>query len=92
MATYCITAAKHENRNNHVASSFEVFVAGDSPGDMVSARGMSAKDIVELLENGHTVITGKIENGEIYFGAPVEIELRIAKNETLYPISEMPTF
>jgi hypothetical protein len=91
MAKYCITAANHKNPNNHVASSFKVYVEKGT-GNWDLHGKMSAKDVVELIEHGHTVLTGKIEGGHIYLGAPVEVELRIAKNETQYPISTMPPF
>lgn len=92
MAEYCIIAANHKNPNNHVASSFQVYRRDSETKKWQLQGAMSAKEVVTLIEQGHTVITGRVEDGGLSRGAPVEVELRIAKNETKYPISEMPTF
>lgn len=45
-----------------------------------------AKEVVTLFEDGNMVITGSEDDEGILRGAPVEVELRIAKNETNFPI------
>jgi hypothetical protein len=94
MAEYCITAANHDNKSNHVASSFEVLVYDKKQDGWVSCDPMSAKDVVELLESGNTVITGKLneDKTKLSLGEPAEVELRISKNKTNYDIGKMPTF
>ncbi|WP_321799700.1 hypothetical protein [Burkholderia sp. BCC1988] len=93
MALYCITAANHDNPSNHVASKFKLWLwdtANESWAPQLSPA--TAKQVVELIEKGNEVITAKYDGKSIWRGARVEVELRIAKNETKYPISEMPTF
>ncbi|MCB4345219.1 hypothetical protein LA345_15025 [Burkholderia vietnamiensis] len=93
MAVYCITAANHENPENHVASTFKLWLYGATTNTWAEQKSpATAKQVVELIENGHEVFTAKIGEKGIRKGAPVEVELRIAKNETNYPISEMPEF
>ena len=53
----------------------------------------TAKESVELIGQGHDVRTAKYgADKKIYPGVPVEVNLRIAKNEINYPISEMSQF
>lgn len=98
MTKYCITAANHQNPNNHCASSFKVweYIAAtqEKPSRWKPLGGKSIGFVNELLANGHTVLSAKHDKVEetITTGKPVEMELRIAKNETNYKISDMPTF
>ncbi|KVC71207.1 hypothetical protein WI73_00615 [Burkholderia ubonensis] len=93
MALYCITAANHDNPDNHVASTFKLWLYNTSTEKWTSQKlPATAKHVVELIESGHEVITARLGEKGIRMGAPVEVELRIAKNETNYPISEMPGF
>jgi len=94
MAKYCITAANHKNPNNHVASSFLVWVQDLKTTKWTQLGGRSAKQVVELIELGNTVLTGKIsaDGTKLLPGEAVEVELRIAKNKTDYDVSKMPTF
>ncbi|ABK06944.1 hypothetical protein Bcen2424_0190 [Burkholderia cenocepacia HI2424] len=94
MAKYCITAANHKNPNNHVASSFLVWVQDPKTTKWSELGAKSAKQVVELIESGNTVLTGKIsaDGKKLLPGEPVEVELRIAKNKTDYDVSKMPTF
>ena len=95
MAKYCITAANHSNKDNHCASEFEVFQQSSLTGKWRSLGGKAVSFISELLENGHTVVSGRLIDkaaGTVSLGAPIELELRIAKNETKYKISDMPPF
>jgi hypothetical protein len=92
MDTYCITAANHKNKSNHVASSFLVWLL-DTEADVWRKQGpKSAKEVVALIEAGNKVLTGKENEKTISSGEPIEVELRIAKNKTNYDISNMPTF
>jgi hypothetical protein len=94
MATYCITAANHKNKTNHVASSFLVWLFDEKAKGWESQGGKSAKEVVGLIEAGHSVITGKASADEktLDRGEKVEVEIRIAKNSSNYDISTMPTF
>ncbi|WP_207005069.1 hypothetical protein [Trinickia mobilis] len=94
MADYCITAANHKNPNNHVASSFLVWVLDTPKNTWQSLGSKSASEVVGLVEKGHKVYTAKLnaEGTAINLGEPVEVELRIEKNSTNYDISKMPRF
>ncbi|WP_434661472.1 hypothetical protein P5W99_00745 [Paraburkholderia sp. A3BS-1L] len=94
MANYCITAANHKNPNNHVASSFLVWLQDPKTTKWNQLGAKSAKQVVELIESGNTVLTGKIsaDGKQAHLGEPVEVELRIAKNKTNYDVSKMPAF
>lgn len=94
MAQYCITAANHENKTNHVASSFLVWLFDEKQKQWISQGGQSAKNVVGLIESGHSVITGELskDGKTLNRGEKVEVELRIARNSSKYDISNMPTF
>ncbi|AJZ58594.1 hypothetical protein OI25_594 [Paraburkholderia fungorum] len=92
MARYCITAANHDDPNNHVASKFKLWLWKPETEKWSPQNSASAKQVVELIESGHEVFTAHQGEKSITPGAPVEVELRIAKNETKYPISKMPGF
>lgn len=94
MAKYCITAANHRNQTNHVASSFLVWQHDEAKNVWSKLGGRSAKELVGLIEAGHSVVTGSFDAAKnlIHFGEKVEVEVRIAKNSSKYDISTMPTF
>ncbi|MFT0174194.1 hypothetical protein ACLKMY_35220 [Paraburkholderia mimosarum] len=93
MADYSITAANHKNPSNHVASSFLVWVQDPKEKSWSKLGGKSASQVVELIESGNTVRTGKLSaDGKLATGEPIEVELRIAKNKTNYDVTKMPTF
>jgi hypothetical protein len=97
MGRYCITAANHTNPDNHCASRFKVWEYNEDQSVWSSLGNHSIKYIVDLLNSGHDVFsakrTEKPEGGySISKGARIEVELRIAKNETNYKISDMPGF
>lgn len=94
MAEYCITAANHKNSNNHVASSFLMWLLDTKANTWMKQGSKSAKEVVGLIESGNTVLTAKLsaDGKKINLGEPVEVELRIAKNSTNYDVSKMPTF
>lgn len=95
MTKYCITAANHDNFQNHCASKFKMweYVYNEDDGRVWIPLGeKSLFFIADLLNSGHEVITARENSRSITRGAPVEIELRIARNETHFKISEMPEF
>jgi hypothetical protein len=94
MAEYCITAANHKNPRNHVASSFLVWLRNEETAGWKSPGAKSARDVVGLVEAGHTVLTGFFNEKKktITVGEPIEVELRISKNESRFDVNEMPTF
>lgn len=92
MGRYCITAANHTNPNNHCASNFKLWEYNTGKEAWFPLGGKPIDYINDLLRNGHTVLSAKELSDKIFVGAPVEVELRIAKNETNYKISDMPTF
>lgn len=96
MSKYCITAANHKNPDNHCASQFKVweYIHKKEADKWVWSPlgGKSINFINDLLANGHEVLSAKENKDSITPGAPVESELRIAKNETKFKISDMPKF
>ncbi len=94
MAEYCITAANHNNQNNHCASSFLLWKLNPDTHKWDRLGAKSLSHISDLLAAGHKVLSARhdAEKHKLYFGAPVEVELRIAKNETNYKLTEMPEF
>ena len=93
-ADYCITAAKHENPTNHVASSFFTWMwkyNKEKEKWVWSSLGWKpAIFITEMIVNNNLVITGKEEKTTILEGSPVEIELRVKSNGKKYKISDLP--
>jgi hypothetical protein len=94
MAKYCITAANHNNKTNHVASSFLVWQLDEQKNSWSRLGGKSAKEVVGLIEAGHSVVTGKVDAATktLHLGEKVEVEVRIAKNSSQYDIGAMPGF
>jgi len=93
-ADYCVTAAKHKNHNNHVASLFFTWVwkySEEKRKFLWSQLGWkSATFITEMIANGKIVITGKENDDYISDGSPIEIELRVKSNGKKYNISDLP--
>jgi len=92
MGSYCITAANHTNKSNHCASKFKLWELDAANKKWMPLGGKSINFVNDLLANGHKVLSAKETKDSIITGAPIEAELRIAKNETDYKISDMPTF
>lgn len=92
MGRYAITAANHTNPDNHCASSFKVWEYNANKKTWHPLGGKNIDFVNDLLKHGHEVLSANIDGDKLFTGVPVEIELRIAKNETRYKISEMPTF
>ncbi|MFX1736898.1 hypothetical protein PXJ20_11970 [Paraburkholderia sp. A1RI_3L] len=93
MNLYCITAVKHDDPNNQVASKFKLWMFNDKDKTWnPQTTVVSKKAIVDLIQKGHKVITAQQEDNGIRRGEAVEIVLRVAKNDKNFPISEMPEF
>lgn len=93
MEKYRITAARPRNAANHLNSEFKVYHRQQKPDgtwiwQYVGWQKIHA--ISDLIKAGNEVRTGKAEGTKMLDGAAVELELRIAKNDTKYKISDMP--
>lgn len=96
MSKYCITAVNHTNPSNHCASKFKVweYRYSSERGEYFwrSLGGKSINFVSDLLAEGHEVLSAKENETNITTGAPIELELRIARNDTKFKISDMPEF
>lgn len=92
MDKYCITAARPKDAEHHLNSEFWLWKQEKRKEGWkwVSKDWQRVSVIAELLEAGHEVLTAMRRNTGITTGAAVELELRIAHNDTNYKISEMP--
>jgi len=90
MAKYRIVAARPKNASNHVNSQFKMYEYDEDENTWNSAGWKSISEVSSLMHAGQDVRTGKIIDKKMKSGAAVELELRIAKNETVYKISDMP--
>lgn len=89
---YRIVSAKPKGVTNHCNSSFKVYQWGTHNGklDWWNVGWKSINEISRYLSEGHEVRTGQYKGGKMIDGAPVELELRIAKNSSDFRISDMP--
>ncbi|MCO8321128.1 hypothetical protein ABEG10_11785 [Burkholderia cenocepacia] len=100
MTKYCITAANHNNPDDDRASEFELhqLVKKEKEEGWVWNRlgKKSLNEVAALLAQGHEVISAEREKqGDKYVmnkGYPIELELRIAKNDKKFKITDLPTF
>jgi len=93
MSKYCITAARPKNAAHHLNSEFKLWKwekKDDGTWKWVSLGWKRTAAIAALLDAKNEVLTAKENETTITEGAPVEVELRIAKNETKFKISDMP--
>jgi hypothetical protein len=90
MEKYRIVAARPKSASNHLNSQFKLFRYDGENSIWSFAGWKSIGDVSDLLRSGHEVRTGKITDGKMSHGAAVELELRIAKNGTVYKIGDMP--
>lgn len=97
MGKYRITAARPKDADHHLNTEFKVFELQQKPDKTWKWRFVGWKSIYAvsaLLDNGNEVRTGKVTtSGDetiMTDGAAVELELRIAKNDTKFKISDMP--
>lgn len=100
MGKYCITAANHNSKKDSRASEFKVWEwrpdAKDNVYKWCFFGKKSLHDVAKLLATGNEVISGKeVQRSDgirIQPGAPIEIELRIAKNDEDFKITDLPEF
>ncbi|QJP72060.1 MULTISPECIES: hypothetical protein [Burkholderia] len=99
MTKYCITGANHKNANDDRASEFKVYqLAQEEDGTWMwnSLGKKSLNFVANLLATGNKVISAKIvKEGDkrvMEEGYPIELELRIAKNDKKFKITDLPTF
>jgi hypothetical protein len=90
MARYSIVAARPKNASHHLNSQFKLYKFDEKEGGWSPDGWRSIAQVSDLMRDGHEMRTGKIVKEELFDGAAVELELRIAKNDTNYKISEMP--
>ncbi|WP_201446322.1 MULTISPECIES: hypothetical protein [Burkholderia] len=100
MDTYCITAANHNNPNDNRASEFYVRKKIKNEDGTIVWRRLGKRTLNEvalLLAQGDKVLSGTAtktgeDTYEITPGYPIELELRIAKNDKNFKITDLPTF
>ncbi|THJ54915.1 hypothetical protein E9536_08490 [Burkholderia sp. LS-044] len=96
MAKYCITGANHNGAEDHRASEFNVWerkLNNDKTKWVWGHVGKKSLDYVaSLLAKGHEVVSGEEGKDTITPGAPIEIVLRIAKNDENFKITDLPEF
>ncbi|MDE1150476.1 MAG: hypothetical protein PW843_28340 [Azospirillaceae bacterium] len=95
LGDYCITAAQHNNPDNHCASQFFIriyqhnILSGLDEWSVIGWR--NSYYVVDLLKGGETVYSAKANGKNPYLGDKIEFELRIAHNGVNYKIEDMPT-
>ena len=89
---YRIVSAKPKGATNHCNSQFKVFqsILKDGNSTWRDIGWKSINQISDYLSAGDEVRTGQVKGGKMVDGAPVEVELRITKNNTDFKISDMP--
>jgi hypothetical protein len=100
MNKYCVTAANHNNEKDERASEFELWKwtqQEDKSWIWIRQGKKTLNHVAGLLAQGNEVISAtakKLDGGgyKITRGYPLELELRIAKNEKKFKITELPTF
>lgn len=97
MGRYRITAARPKDADHHLNTEFKVFERQQKLDKTWTWHFVGWKSIYAvgaLLGAGNEVRTGKVtkSGGKSIMtnGAAVELELRIAKNDTKFKISNMP--
>ncbi|RQZ26113.1 hypothetical protein DIE14_15765 [Burkholderia sp. Bp9017] len=95
MAKYCVTAANHNNKKDQRASEFELWawVQNEDKKWVWRSQGKkSLNHVAELLAKGNEVLSAEEKPTSIDTGYPIELELRIAKNDKDFKITDLPTF
>lgn len=90
MGKYRIVAARPKEASNHLNSQFKLWELDEKAKTWGVMGWKSIGEVNNLMQAGHDVRTGKIIGTKMSSGAAVELELRIAKNNTKYKLSEMP--
>jgi hypothetical protein len=95
MTKYCVTAANHNNEKDQRASEFQLWkFVQNGEGEWVwrSQGKKSLNFVAELLAQGNEVLSGEEKPESIIPGAAIELELRIARNDKNFKITDLPTF
>ncbi|WP_265000882.1 hypothetical protein [Komagataeibacter europaeus] len=94
---YCITGAKHRNKDNHCSSSFHLWKLIRKEINYKIIRvwednGLkSSRDILDIMiNNDQKLYSAKELTATIETGEKIEVEFRIAHNGSKYKISDMP--
>lgn len=97
MGKYRITAARAKNADSDLNAEFKVFERQQKPDKSWTWQLLGWKSIYEvagLLSAGHEVLTGKVtktgNKASMTDGEAVELELRIAKNDSKFKLGDMP--
>lgn len=95
MEKYRIVKARSSVEERDLKDEFKTYKRELNPAtqkyEWNSKGWLSIHKISDYLRNGDEVLTAQIQGKRMVDGAPVELELRIATNETDFPISEMPS-
>lgn len=95
MEKYCVTAANHNNNKDNRASEFKVWkwIQNDEKKWVWNPLGkQSLNYVAKLLAQGDQVLSAKQTSTGITSGYPIELELRIARNDENFKITDLPTF
>lgn len=92
MATYCVTAVKRTNPNDDRVSHFDLWELTPDGQAWNSLEWKSLNYVAALLIKGNEVLSGTISNEKMETGYPLELELRIAKNDEDFKLTDMPEF
>lgn len=90
MARYRIVAARPKGAADHLNSQFKLWEFDAKQNQWTLSGWKTIYEVGALLQAGHEVRTGRVAGGKMESGEAVELELRIAKNGTVYKISDMP--
>ncbi|HDR9098762.1 TPA: hypothetical protein QDB15_005357 [Burkholderia vietnamiensis] len=100
MAKYCVTAANHNGTKDGRASEFKVWEwkldTTDNKSKWFPLGKKPLNFVANLLATGNAVVSAKeVKKGnelKISTGAAIELELRIAKNDENFKITDLPEF
>lgn len=101
MTKYCITAANRNSTKDDRVSELKLWEHKQNDQKKWEWHLLGKKTlnfVAALLADGHEVISGKeVKNDKgkitnITSGAAIEIELRIAKNDEKFKITDLPEF
>jgi len=100
MTKYCITGANRNSTKDDRVSELKLweYKQNDKKEWVWSPLGKKSLNFVAaLLAAGHEVVSGKELKKDgviksITLGAAIEIELRIAKNDDKFKITDLPEF
>lgn len=94
MEKYRIVKARSSVEERELKDEFKTYKRELNPVtkqyEWNSKGWLSIHEISDYLRNGDEVLTAEVQEKKMVDGAPAELELRIATNETKFKISEMP--